>query len=400
MTASLFSRAAQKPALPLAAVALTAAVAGGVAWSATGKTVTLTVDGKAQEVHFRGGTAADVLAAAGLDAGKRDLLVPSAGSSVDDGDSVALRRARRLDLVVDGAPRKVWVTAASVDEALTQVGLAERGMALSASRSREIPLEGMSLAVRTPKTVHIVAGGRTTDHRTIAPTVGAALQEARAGVDVDDRVSHPATQRVVDGLTVRIVEVQRDRVHQDIPVAFRTERRSDADLTVGSTRVVTAGSSGRIQRTLERTFADGKLEKQSVVATTTLANPVTRVVAVGTKPAPAPTRAASSPPSSGSSAGRSSSGGSSSGGSSSGGSAGGGSGWAAVAQCESGGNPGAVNASGKYRGLYQFSTETWRSVGGSGDPAAASAAEQTRRAQMLYARSGAGQWPECGRHLR
>ena len=51
-------------------------------------------------------------------------------------------------------------------------------------------------------------------------------------------------------------------------------------------------------------------------------------------------------------------------------------------------------------GLYQFSRETWASVGGSGDPAAASAAEQTRRAQMLYARSGAGQWPECGRHLR
>ena len=53
-------------------------------------------------------------------------------------------------------------------------------------------------------------------------------------------------------------------------------------------------------------------------------------------------------------------------------------------------------ASGTYYGKYQFSMETWAGVGGSGSPAAASEAEQDRRAAMLYARSGAGQWPVCG----
>jgi soluble lytic murein transglycosylase-like protein len=72
--------------------------------------------------------------------------------------------------------------------------------------------------------------------------------------------------------------------------------------------------------------------------------------------------------------------------------------WTALARCESGGNPRAVSATGKYRGLYQFSTSTWASVGGQGDPIDASAAEQTARAQALYARGGAGQW-SCGSHL-
>jgi hypothetical protein len=49
--------------------------------------------------------------------------------------------------------------------------------------------------------------------------------------------------------------------------------------------------------------------------------------------------------------------------------------------------------------MYQFSYGTWAGVGGSGDPAAASAAEQTARAQALYERSGAGQWPHCGARL-
>jgi peptidoglycan hydrolase-like protein with peptidoglycan-binding domain len=69
---------------------------------------------------------------------------------------------------------------------------------------------------------------------------------------------------------------------------------------------------------------------------------------------------------------------------------------AKIAQCESGGDPTAVSASGTYRGKYQFSTSTWASVGGTGDPAAAPEAEQDQRAAMLYARSGAGQWPVCG----
>lgn len=68
----------------------------------------------------------------------------------------------------------------------------------------------------------------------------------------------------------------------------------------------------------------------------------------------------------------------------------------AIAACESGGDPNAVGGGGAYRGKYQFSRETWASVGGSGDPAAAPAAEQDQRAAQLLARDGAGHWPRCG----
>src|SRR5688500_15582790 len=43
----------------------------------------------------------------------------------------------------------------------------------------------------------------------------------------------------------------------------------------------------------------------------------------------------------------------------------------AIAACESGGNPRAIGGGGAYRGKYQFDLQTWQSVGGSGDPAAA-----------------------------
>ncbi len=69
----------------------------------------------------------------------------------------------------------------------------------------------------------------------------------------------------------------------------------------------------------------------------------------------------------------------------------------AIAECESGGDPTAVSASGKYRGKYQFDLETWRSVGGTGDPAKASEAEQDRRAAKLFKREGSAPWPVCGK---
>ena len=70
---------------------------------------------------------------------------------------------------------------------------------------------------------------------------------------------------------------------------------------------------------------------------------------------------------------------------------------AAIARCESHGNPRAIGGGGRYRGMFQFDFGTWRSVGGKGDPARASVAEQYKRAALLYRRSGSGQWPVCGR---
>lgn len=69
----------------------------------------------------------------------------------------------------------------------------------------------------------------------------------------------------------------------------------------------------------------------------------------------------------------------------------------AIAQCESHGDPRAISPGGTYRGKYQFSFSTWASVGGEGDPAAASETEQDRRAAILYKTGGPGHWPVCSR---
>jgi len=80
--------------------------------------------------------------------------------------------------------------------------------------------------------------------------------------------------------------------------------------------------------------------------------------------------------------------------------------WAALRECEAGGDYSITNRSGKYRGAYQFDRSTWNSVAERHapalvgvDPAAASPADQDAMALALYTERGARPWPHCGRHL-
>src|SRR4051794_39995559 len=68
---------------------------------------------------------------------------------------------------------------------------------------------------------------------------------------------------------------------------------------------------------------------------------------------------------------------------------------ARIARCESGGDPAAGSADGRYRGKYQFDRATWTRLGGAGDPAQATEAEQDRVAARLLAEGGTSPWPNC-----
>jgi len=377
------SRHVSRRTVAVVGVALAAVVgAGAAAWVATTTTVSLSVDGASREVSLHGDTVADVLAAQGLTAGEHDVLAPAADRPVSDGDTISLRRGRELKLVVDGAARSVWVTADDVDEALQQIGLRADGAALSASRSRPIGLDGLSLDVRLPKQAGVLVDGATTTRTTTAATVGDLLAEAGVTVRASDTVDLAVEAPVTEGLLVRVTRHDTREVAEDVAVPFPTVKTPDAAALLGSERVASAGQPGSERRTFTVTLVDGVETGRTLLSAVRTAEPVAQRVSVGTKPKPAPAPAPRPAPPVPAGGGGSS-----------------GLNWSALAQCESGGDPRAVGGGGRYFGLYQFSLGTWQGVGGSGNPAAASASEQTYRAQLLYARAGRSPWPVCGKYL-
>jgi hypothetical protein len=68
---------------------------------------------------------------------------------------------------------------------------------------------------------------------------------------------------------------------------------------------------------------------------------------------------------------------------------------AKIARCESGDDPHQVSPDGRYRGKYQFDMQTWRALGGRGDPARAPEDVQDRLAAKLLRERGKAPWPNC-----
>ncbi len=184
------------------------------------------------------------------------------------------------------------------------------------------------------------------------------------------------------GLMVPGARTTVSTVTEDSEQAYETVRQETDSLPQGETQVRTAGTNGVVRTTYQVTAVGGQEASREVLSQVTVTPATQEVVLVGTGSAASVAASALS----GSAV------------SGSGDAAVSGDVWAALARCESGGNP-AINTGNGYYGMYQFSLGTWQSLGGTGLPSEASAEEQTAMAQKLQARSGWGQWPACTSRL-
>lgn len=362
----------------VAASALTIAVLGvtGVGIANAHRNVTIEVDGVPQSVSGFFSTVEGALGAAGVQPGEHDLVAPETHETVEDGSTVVVRTASPYTVNIDGTTKVAWSTASSVADLLGQFG--STGVTYAADRSNAraaLPVltEGGTVKIEVDGTTKPVTASAT-------DTAATLLQKAGITVSPIDRVSFVTN---AEGVSLRVVRVTRGTTENIETLEVPVEEREDDTLERGETRVIEEGAEGRVVTKTYKETIGGRTTVETVVDTQRQ-EPVARVIAIGTK---APAIVAAAPSSSDSHTSsytpaapvESSVGGDV---------------WAALAACESGGNP-STNTGNGYYGMYQFSLPTWRSVGGSGLPSEASAAEQTMRAQILQARSGWGQWPAC-----
>lgn len=374
--------------VPVAATAAVLVAAGGTAaYAHADKSVTLDVDGTVRHVHTFAGSVHGFLADRHVTVGQHDTVTASDG--LRDGSDIVVRHGHQVTVLLDGQERTIWTTALSADDALETLAARDADVRLVASRSQTSGRPELALDLTVHGPAQIVVDGRTIDVVDADASVSEVLSEQGVTLGALDRVS---VQRTDDGtLQVIVNRVSIDQVTTHKAIAFDTTKRKDPAHYTGITTVVAKGAKGERTIVTQVTTVDGKVTARHQVSTSVTKKPVDRVIAIGTKARPVATPTATHHASTSSSSGSSrpaKSGGKASG-----------LNWSALAKCESGGRVNAVSSNGLYYGLYQFSVGTWRAVGGSGLPSQASASEQTARAQELYNRSGAGQWPVCGKYL-
>lgn len=358
------------------AAALGVVAVGGVTAASMAKHVTITVDGEDMHVTTLSGSVAGALGSAGLSAGDHDVLAPAADTPISDGSQIALERARQLTVSINGASQQIWTTADTVEQALVQLGQDPAGLALSADRSRQIPLSGMDLIATTMHTVSIADGtGAATTVQSGGLNVGDVLNIQGIAIGPHDLIDPAPDTAVTDGTAITITRIDVTTSTDTVDVAPTDQTTDDPNLDKGTTQVVVAGTPGKQQVVTQLTTTNGVETGRQEISRTTLVEATPNQVSVGSKSTLdwQGSRVFFHDTEFGVN-------------------------WDGLAFCESTNNPKAVNNPSGYLstyGLFQFDLPTWASVGGSGNPLDASPEEQLSRAKQLYHSRGLEPWL-CG----
>lgn len=353
-------------------VAGAAIVGSATAAVAAQKDITVDVNGEAKTISTFSGDVDKALKAAGVEVTDADLVYPAPGQKLASGDTLTVRTAKPVAVVVDGVAQELTSTAATVGDLLDEAGMAANA---ATDIDRDEPVtEGLNVDVTTPKIVSINDGGAVTYTSAAAKTVGDLLTERGITFDSNDRLNVPLDAQVTPNMQINLdrVEVVKDR--EIVDVKAPAKYIDDPEMEEGTEEVREEGVLGEKQVIRHTVLVNGQPEDTFVASAHETREAKPAVIVRGTKKAANEGNTGAAAPA-----------------------VAGGSVWDSIAQCESGGDW-SINTGNGYHGGLQFNPGTWAAYGGT---AYAPTADQATREQQIaiaektQAAQGWGAWPAC-----
>ena len=336
---------------------------------ATQKQVTVDVNGEATNVRTYASDVAGALSSAGVDVAPEDLVYPAPAEKLSSGDTVTVRTAKPVAVVIDGVAQEITSTAGTVGELIDQAGVAGHS-AVDVDRDQPVT-HGMNLDVTTPKIVALRDGGDLTYVSAAAKTVGDLFAARGVTFDTDDRLNVALTDAIVPGMEIVLDRVSTVDRPETVVVEAPAEYVDDDSLDEGQEEVREKGEQGETKVIHRTVTVNGQVESEGVVEEKEVKKAKPALIARGTKQA-GNTGAAAPAVASGSV-------------------------WDSLAQCESGGNW-AINTGNGFSGGLQFTPSTWAGHGGTAYAPSAHLAtreQQIAIAERVQASQGWGAWPAC-----
>lgn len=336
---------------------------------ATQKQVTVDVNGEETNVRTYAADVAGALSSAGVEVAPEDLVYPAPGEKLSSGDTVTVRTAKPVAVVIDGVAQEITSTAGTVGELIDQAGVAGHS-AVDVDRDQPVT-HGMNLDVTTPKIVALRDGGDLTYVSAAAKTVGDLLSERGVTFDTDDRLNVALSDAIMPGMEIVLDRVSTVDRPETVVVEAPAEYVDDDSLDEGEEEVREKGEQGETKVIHRTVTVNGKVESEGVAEEKEVKKAKPALIARGTKQA-GNTGAAAPAVASGSV-------------------------WDSLAQCESGGNW-AINTGNGFSGGLQFTPSTWAGHGGTAYAPSAHLAtreQQIAIAERVQASQGWGAWPAC-----
>ena len=268
------------------ALVLVALVLGLVAFVGNNKTITVNVDGQASSVQTFGGSVSQVLKKANVVLKPADRVTPALAASVDNGTVINVNTSKEIKVNLNGAKSTVQTTSTKVRDLVNQLGLGANAVT---SAPKDMVLASSDvISISTPKSVTILADGKSVDRTTTAVTVGDLLASSGTSVGPADLLSQPADAPVVDNMVVKVSRVNdagTTTVTTDIP--FKTDKTVDPNTFKDQQSVTQAGVVGKLETSFKVVTVDGREVSRTQTGQQVTTAAVDQKITVGGKDRPA-----------------------------------------------------------------------------------------------------------------
>ncbi len=259
----------------LAAVTIivSAAVAGKVVHIYDGEFVTNFKTSKA--------TVGEALKEADIEIGAFDVVDPSSDTAVKAKMKIRISRAVPFTLT-DGETKTMYTLAKTVGEMLSEKGISV-GEKDILSPAAETPVtKDMEISIKREKQIQYFGDAGSLLVKTYQDTPRAMIAELGITVGELD-FTEPAMDTVLkDGMTVRLVRVEKREVKNKISLGYATEERQTDALTKGQTRVIQKGKNGVKTETYMVVFHDGVEKSKELLSSAITSITQNKIVEVGT----------------------------------------------------------------------------------------------------------------------
>ncbi|NMM55267.1 3D domain-containing protein [Paenibacillus aquistagni] len=193
---------------------------------------------------------------------------------------------KTVALFIDGQENTIETRKATLRDVLDEHAIA-LGAHDKVSTSLDTELEdGISVSIKRAKPVQVTVDGKTNTLYTTEDHVSEALKGFNVTVNDLDKIFPDASTAISNEMEIKVVRITKDVEKREIKVPFQVVKQANGDMLKGTTKVVQQGQEGTIIQNIENTYQDGKLVHSELVEKKVQAKTVNKIVAYGTKKKP------------------------------------------------------------------------------------------------------------------
>ncbi len=234
-------------------------------------------------VAYQGDTVAETLEHHNILIKDEDQITPSRDTVISAGLSVEIRRYCQVTVTADGSARQISLTGGTVADALEKADVVLNSRDSANYELTEPLFDKMNIRVSRTVKLKITADGKTGEYEVSAGTVRAALKKCGVELSEDDRLSVDGDAKPENGMHVIVTRVETEEVTETEEIDYPVEYVVSDSMYEDETEICTPGEKGQKEITYKLIYVAGELEDKEIVSEEVVKEPVTEIVAKGSK---------------------------------------------------------------------------------------------------------------------